>query len=428
MEPVTEPAPLATFLVAEPAREGDALPELAAKALHAIRTHLGMDVAFVSEFEAGQRVFRYVHAAYEDSPVVVGVGNPLEESYCQRVVDGRLPELIRDARTIPAALELPATTALPVGAHLSVPIRLDDGRVYGTFCCFSSVPNHTLNDRDVAVMRVFADLIADQIDRDSRADRRRRETLDRLEAVIAGDGLSMVYQPIVDLRRQRPLGWEALARFAGDRPCGPDVWFREASEVGLGVELELAAVHAALAVLPGLPTDAYLSINASPATVVSGELARALESVPLDRVVVEVTEHEAISAYDELTKALGPLQKRGLRVAVDDAGAGYATFRHILRLKPDIIKLDMAITRDIDQDPARRALATALIAFARDTGSVLVAEGVETDGELDALRSLGITVAQGYHLGRPGPLFVDPAAAPRGTESRRRHPSPASRY
>ena len=127
---------------------------------------------------------------------------------------------------------------------------------------------------------------------------------------------------------------------------------------------------------------------------------------------MEVTEHEAISAYDELTKALGPLQKRGLRVAVDDAGAGYATFQHILRLKPDMIKLDMAITRDIDQDPARRALATALIAFARDTGSVLVAEGVETDGELDALRSLGITVAQGYHLGRPGPLFVDPAAAP----------------
>ena len=97
MEPVTEPAPLATFLVAEPAREGDALPELAAKALHAIRTHLGMDVAFVSEFEAGQRVFRYVDAIYEDSPVVVGVGNPLEESYCQHVVDGRLPELIRDA-------------------------------------------------------------------------------------------------------------------------------------------------------------------------------------------------------------------------------------------------------------------------------------------------------------------------------------------
>ena len=142
------------------------------------------------------------------------------------------------------------------------------------------MPNHTLNDRDVAVMRVFADLIADQIDRESRADRRRRETLDRLEAVIAGDGLSVVYQPIVDLRRQRPLGWEALARFAGDRPCGPDVWFREASEVGLGVALELAAVRATLAVLPGLPADAYLSINASPATVVSGELARALEASP----------------------------------------------------------------------------------------------------------------------------------------------------
>ncbi|MDQ3570948.1 MAG: EAL domain-containing protein, partial [Actinomycetota bacterium] len=97
-------------------------------------------------------------------------------------------------------------------------------------------------------------------------------------------------------------------------------------------------------------------------------------------------------------------RQRGLRVAVDDAGAGYASFRHILRLRPDIIKLDMALTRDIDRDPARRALAAALITFAENTGSTIVAEGVETAEELHALRQLGVTAAQGYYLGRPTPL------------------------
>ena len=172
-------ATLATFLVAEPERVGASLADMSPNALRAIRTHLGMDVAFVSEFTEGQRIFRHVDASADDSPVREGEGHPLEESYCQRVVDGRLPELITDACALPAALELPITTALPLGAHLSVPIRLKDGRVYGTFCCFSYTPDHSLNERDIAMMRVFADLTADQLDRELEHHRRVAEARGR---------------------------------------------------------------------------------------------------------------------------------------------------------------------------------------------------------------------------------------------------------
>ncbi len=399
-----DPRTLASFLSAPPGPHGQEAREVSTNALRAIRTHLGMDVAFVSEFTGGQRVFRYVDAASQDSPVCAGGADPLEESYCQRVVDGRLPELIHDAHELSVATELPVTTALPVGAHMSVPIRLKNGNVYGTFCCFSHAPDHSLNDRDLAMMRVFADLTAEQIERELETEQTERDISDRLRAVIAGEGLAMAFQPIVDMGRDEPIGFEALARFSCEPTRGPNVWFAEAAGMGLGVELEATAARLALADLARLPTRAYLAINASPATVASGRFDSLLGDVPAERIVVEVTEHAAINAYEQLEAALRVLRQRGVRVAVDDAGAGYASFRHILRLRPDIIKLDMALTRDIDRDPARRALASALITFAADTGSTIVGEGVETAGELAALRRLGVDAAQGYHLGRPTPL------------------------
>lgn len=119
-------------------------------------------------------------------------------------------------------------------------------------------------------------------------------------------------------------------------------------------------------------------------------------------IVLEITEHSTVQDYDKLEYTLRPLRARGMRLAVDDAGAGHSSFRHILRLQPEYIKLDISLTRNIDADPARRALAAALIGFASETGSELIAEGVETEAELATLRALGIHKAQGYLLGRPG--------------------------
>lgn len=375
-----------------------------ARALGAIRTHLGMDVAFVSEFEGGRRYFRHVDSSHPRSPVKVGGSDPLEDSYCQRVVDGRLPELMCDAALVDAAREIAATLTLPVGAHLSVPIRLRGGDVYGTFCCFSFTPDHSLNERDLGMMRVFADLAAEQIEDDVAAQRTRADITRRIDAVLADDALSMVYQPIYQTREGRVVGFESLARFAAKPPRTPDVWFREAAQIGRGASLEVEAVRRGLRGLEHLPADIYVSFNASPETILGGELAAALDPWPLDRVVMEVTEHAVINHYSDLAAVVGPWRARGLRVAVDDAGAGYASFRHILSLAPDLIKLDMSITRDIDTDLSRRALGGALVSFAQATGCRIIAEGVETAAELATLRQLGIEKAQGYFLGRPSPL------------------------
>ncbi len=378
--------------------QGNSVPDI----LHAVREHLKMEVAFVSEFTQGQRVFRYVDSSWSKSPVKVGAGGPLEESYCQRVVDGRLPELINDAQTNPTAAELEATFAVPVGAHMSVPIRLSDGSIYGTFCCFSRSADTSLNLRDLNLMRVFADLAGKMIDRERVAHHNLHDIHQRIHRVLHDDSLHMVYQPIYDLERAAIAGFESLSRFSATPTRSPDLWFNDAHAVGLGVELELKAIEHALQVMPRLNGGLDLAVNASPETILDPRLEKLLSN--MDRVshlVLEITEHAAVERYEEIASRLKPYRDKGLQIAVDDAGAGYASFRHILNLEPDRIKLDMSLTRDIDIDPARRALAAALIHFSADTGSILVAEGVETAAEAATLIELGVEKAQGYFLGRP---------------------------
>jgi EAL domain-containing protein (putative c-di-GMP-specific phosphodiesterase class I) len=159
-----------------------------------------------------------------------------------------------------------------------------------------------------------------------------------------------------------------------------------------------------------LPGDVYVAVNGSPDLVASGALPELLQSVDMSRVVLELTEHASVADYRELTDALAPLRAMGLRIAIDDAGAGYASMRHILSIEPDLVKLDISLTRGIDADCKRRALASALIAFARETDVEIIAEGVETSAELLTLRSLGVRRAQGYYLARPKPLADLPGA------------------
>jgi EAL domain-containing protein (putative c-di-GMP-specific phosphodiesterase class I) len=370
------------------------------RVVHAIRDHLNMDVAFVSEFRRSDRIFRHVDARGR-TPIRPGDAAPLEQGYCQRVVDGRLPQLIPDTRRVAAAMQLPETAAIPIGAHVSVPIRLADGRVYGTLCCFSFSADPSLGERDLAVIRVFAELLAEQIDRDLQGQRTQVERKERISRTLAAGQPSMVYQPIFDLGTERIAGLESLSRFHVEPRRPPNEWFAEAAEVGMGVELELAAIRAALRSLPALPPDAYVAINCSPQTILDRRLHEVLQAVDLRRVVLEVTEHDYIQDYPSLLETLAPLRACGLRVAIDDAGAGYASLRHVLNIQPELIKLDVSLTRNIDADATRRALASALIAFARETRARIVAEGVETEAEMRTLKALGTGYAQGYFLARP---------------------------
>lgn len=389
-------------VIAETITTGGHSPERILKRMLAvIREHMGMDVAFISEFTNGQRNFRYVDSPYPDQPVQEGGGNPLEDTYCQRVIDGRLPELIPDVSLNKEAQELPATAAVPVGAHLSVPIKLSDGSLYGTLCCFSFQPNTSLDERDLGMMRAFSVIAADQVERDTKQRQERNEITARINAVLSSDAISMVYQPIYNVAKEALVGFESLARFSMAPVRTPDVWFKEASQVGLDVPLEIQAIKLALPLIERLPSDCYLSVNMSPKLLLDAEVRSVLEEWPAEQIVIELTEHSIIERYEDIAEALEPLRDRGIRLAVDDAGAGYASFRHILSLSPDIVKLDMSITRNIDTDHRRRALAVGLIAFAEATNTKIIAEGVETKAEMAMLRQLGVNKAQGYFLGKP---------------------------
>lgn len=255
-----------------------------------------------------------------------------------------------------------------------------------------------------------ADLEQREATERSLAEEQRRR-LERIDGVLDGDALTMVFQPVVDLQTGRVLGCEALARFELEPRRPPNEWFDEAASVGRGDALELAAVAAAVAHLDALPSTAFLAVNLSPATAMHPHLSELVSDLPGDRLVLELTEHARVDDYGPLLATIEAFREHGVRIAVDDAGAGYAGLRHILRLRPDILKLDLALTLSIDTDPARRALATAMVSFAGELGSTIIAEGIETAGELDTLRSIDVPWGQGYHMARPGPPPVPASIA-----------------
>lgn len=254
---------------------------------------------------------------------------------------------------------------------------------------------------------VAADVVAElsaKLARDHTQRRERDLARARIRGALRADAPEMVFQPIVDLRDGTTAALEALARFVIEPIRPPDVWFGEAAAVGLGTDLELAAVTHALRAMPYLPEGMPIAINASPRTVLDGGFRAAVTTVPLERVILEITEHAVVESYDRLLDGVQGLREGGLRVSIDDAGAGYASLRHILRLSPSFIKADIDLIRDVDADRAKRALVAALVSFASDVDASIIAEGIETAAEADALRTLGVTYGQGYHLGRPAPL------------------------
>lgn len=372
--------------------------------LDAVREHLGMEIAFAARYVGGRREFTHIRT---DLPVPhrPGDSEPNEETYCWHVLEGRLPELIQDAADHPLAQTLPITAALPVGCHMDVPLRLKDGTVYGSFCCLSRAADRSLNGRDLGVLRAFADLAARQIERDLAQDGDRAAVIMRVQGAVDMGQPAILLQPVFRLDDGAPVGAEALARFPDARIRPPSDWFTEATMHGLGELLELAAVRAALAALAYVPSPAYLGINVSPAVAVSPALRLLLEAAPPGRVMLEVTEHAEVQDYAALKRALSPLRGH-VRVAVDDVGAGYAGLRHMLDLEPDVLKLDIGLTRNVDRDPARRALIAAMVRFAGDIGAQIVAEGVEREGERRALAGLGVGHAQGWLFSRALPLVA----------------------
>ena len=221
-----------------------------------------------------------------------------------------------------------------------------------------------------------------------------------LECVIADRAFTPHFQPVVTLADGAVVGYEALTRFADGVP--PDVRFAEAARLGLGYELERATLSASVRAARGLPRGALLGLNVSPGFVLTSPDLPAILAGTDRGIVLEITEHIPVDDYEALRAALGRFVPP-VAVAVDDAGSGYASLRHILALHPAYVKLDISWVHEIDTDPARQALVAGLAYFAAEIGCQLIGEGVETEAERAALIRLNVPLGQGYLFGRPAP-------------------------
>lgn len=254
-------------------RKDVSVSQLINELVRALRIRLNMDVAFVSEFLSGRRIFRYVDSEEGVEIIAVGGSDPLSDSYCQRVVDGLLPEMMKNAQLVPEAQKIPATFSIPIGAHVSVPIRLANGEVYGTFCAFSRQAKESLDDRDLAFVQVFSDIAGGLISKSMGELESECAMRARIHDLIENDRLMMFGQPIINLSADSIQGYELLLRMRGPNPVRPDIIFKDAAQVGLGNLLGQWTVERSIEILSTLPEDVFVSINLTPEFILDNNLA-----------------------------------------------------------------------------------------------------------------------------------------------------------
>lgn len=372
--------------------------------IRSVRDRLDMEVGFLSEFNEDQRVFRFVDCARDANLVSAGSSGPLKDSFCEMIADGRLSQLVPDTAASGEMDLVPEFSLIPVKSHVSVPVVLSDGHTFGTFCIFSREVKPELNNKSLLLVRVFADVIAALIEDARKGSEENRKRQDMILGLLERDELLLHAQPICGLHDKGIQGFELLARLSTDLDLSPAQLFIDADRLGLSAAIGMRVIEKSRHALAVLPEDAYVSINVTPAFLEACDITGIYSPEESQRIVLELTEHEEIADYDLLNEKLRPLRESGMRLAIDDAGAGYASMRHILLLSPDMLKLDMSLIRDIDQDRDKQSLVAALRGFAQVQGYKVVAEGIETEAELAELETLNVCCGQGYLLSRPQPV------------------------
>lgn len=380
----------------EPADPADLVHTL----LGLLRRRLGLDTAWVASFSSGMQVFEVVDGDARALGLSPGDRSSLSGSYSVRVIDGRLPAVIPDTSADKTASVLQKTREWGVGAFVGVPLLGPDGSAVGMVCAVSRQPRPHLADVDLRVARKMAELIGALMELPADPTKIATDQHDGIRRMVAERDFEIVFQAVHDVSTGAVLGVEALARFPCE-PFRPDLVFAEAALLGLDIELETAVIARALSLVPQLPEDAFVAVNISPSAVLRTPWPDLLSEVDPSRLVLEITEHDAVENYGALDDVLEACRARGMRVAVDDVGAGFSSFSHVLEIAPEFIKIDHSITRNIDADAARRRLAQSIAELAAQIGATVIAEGVETQGELDAVGAAGIPWAQGFYLSRP---------------------------
>lgn len=358
----------------------------------------GFDVATIFDFTGPAVAIPLAHGGPAGVPVTVG--RPIPEARArylyERALLGPWAEAWQARAQDASYGEAMAMVGLKAAAY--APIRNGDG-LLGLVAAGTTdaVFGQHLIDH-LPVVGEFAAatsaLLSGWLETDHRAEVVRR----RIESIIASHAFHPVFQPIFDLASNQAVGYEALTRFDEESP--PDQVFADAHAVGAGVELEMACIASALAAAELLPSDTWLSVNVSPVALRHDAELRAMLSRTARAVVLELTEHDAIDDYAavrDIVARLGP----NVRLAVDDAGSGFASMRHVVELQPHFLKLDISLVRGVHGDVSRQAMVAGLVRFAEQASCAVIAEGIERRTDLNMLRELGVPYGQGFLLGRP---------------------------
>ena len=381
-----------------------------AELLVTAKKSLRLSVAFLSRLDGTTQHLEVVESSI---PILFQekVTQRQETSLCQAILDRKLPPAIPNLKDHPESMKLPAARIPRIRSYVSVPVHLSDGSLYGTFCAAGLTSDKELTKRDKALMDVLASAASVIIEPEVREQERLQEIEGRFAPVLAGGGPLVVLQPIVDIATGTRVGAEALSRFPAGWGKAPDVVFAEAHSIGEGHHLELLALRRAAEHLDHV--GGYVAMNVSPATLLTPACTELLDALPLDRILLELSEHDPVEDYDTLTGTLLPFRARGLRLAIDDVGAGFSSLRHIVLTSPDVLKVDRSLVSGIDADPVLHKLVASLVDFGHGCGARVVAEGIETAEEAAALRALGVDYGQGWFYGRPGaPEALTEVAAP----------------
>ncbi len=368
-----------------------------------LRRTLRMDVAWLGRLTGDLLVMQVLDGDAQAFSLSPGVTVRAESGLFPQILRGTAPEVIPDIRADPRITQTAGSYQLGIRSYAATPVLDDDGDVYGLVGCLGSRPQPAPSPADIPFLRLLAASLRTSVLDLHRMWGTRARLFQTILDLIDSGGPRIVYQPLRDLSTGQAIGVEALSRFPGS--ChGPQWWFAAAHNVGLGADLELAAIRRALRGLTDLPPGVLLGVNASPTTI-TAELVELLAAVrPVGNLILEITENEQLGD-STLDDHLGALRESGVYLAIDDLGTGYSSLEHVIRIRPDVIKIDASIIQGVDDDPVRRAVTTGIVNIARELGEYVVAEGIETSAQLRAIVQAGIAVGQGYLLGRPAPTL-----------------------
>jgi EAL domain-containing protein (putative c-di-GMP-specific phosphodiesterase class I) len=365
------------------------------RVMNLARRHLDMDVVFVAEFADGRQVYHAVPGATELFTLPISTRRTLVDTYGAQTLRDSTPNAVPNARLEALLRDLPLNQEFASESAIGVPVMAADGTAYGSLCCLSHEPQK-LEQRDSHLMRMLANLVGSELQELIN----RTKDRDHIYALLEHERIAIALQPIFDIHDGRCLGVEALSRFPAEYGTTLEI-FESAYRVGLGLPLERLALGRAIGVVGLMQPDRYLSVNLTPEVVHALSWAVEQQTTLMPSLVLEITEHAAVQSYAQLRETLRLARELGLRLAIDDAGAGYASLKHVIELEPDIVKIDRSLIDGVAGDRARRSVVSAFVLLALDQGSTVVAEGVERQEDLDAIRDLGVDAAQGYLLARP---------------------------